>query len=260
MISPAAIIAADRVDRERASPRCPRPRPAARPGRRPRLAQAGRAIEVHLLVAVAGRREERAEALDRDGDQADLLVTLAHGRLLRVLARLEAARRQLPRPPADRVAVLADEHDLARVGDRNEHDRSRMPDDLRLERLAARQRDRLDVDGEDAALRRPCGSACGTTGLFIGRSIRASPRARASRSCRQRRRELHPPAVARMREREPRRVQERPLEPLDARGCRRARAGARRRTARRRRSDGRWRSGARESDACVRCESPPGRA
>ena len=71
-------------------------------------------VEVHLLVAVAGRRKERAELLEARRNQPDLLLTLARGGRLRILAGFEAARRQLPRPAADGVAILADQDDLAR--------------------------------------------------------------------------------------------------------------------------------------------------
>ena len=60
-----------------------------------------------------------------------------------------------------------------------------------------------------------------------------------------------------MRERQPGRVQERPLEALHRAQVRRRRAGGRRRRSDRRRSDGRSRSGARGSGACGRWRSPP---
>ncbi len=59
--------------------------------------QAGRAINSHLLVAVAGCGEERAKALDRRGDQANLFVTFAHGGRSRIFAPLETPRRKFPR-------------------------------------------------------------------------------------------------------------------------------------------------------------------
>ena len=74
--------------------------------RRPWLTQAGRLEEVHLLIAVARRREERADTRDAFGDQADFLVAFPDRRARDVLAGLQTAGRQLPRDTADGVPVL----------------------------------------------------------------------------------------------------------------------------------------------------------
>src|SRR5438105_2746398 len=47
------------------------------------LAQSCRPVEVHFLVAVPGGRKERAQTLEARSDEADLLLALARGRLLR---------------------------------------------------------------------------------------------------------------------------------------------------------------------------------
>ena len=114
-----------------------------------RLAQAAETVEVHLLVAVAGRREQRAEPFESLRDEADLLVALAHRRFTRVLARLERACRQFPDPPGDRRPVLFHKDDLPIVGHRNQHHRARMPDDVRVHLLAAGERQRLYLQRED---------------------------------------------------------------------------------------------------------------
>ena len=73
-------------------------------------------------------------------------------------------------------------------------------------------------------------------------------------------RELHPPAVGRVAERQTGGVKKRPIEMRHRAQIARLRAAARRRRPRRPRPGARWRSGARESGGCGRCGSPRGRA
>src|SRR5438093_12707521 len=75
-----------------------------------RLLEPGRAEEVQHLVAEPRRRMEDREALDLARATADLLLDLAAHRLLRRLALFEDARGHLPQRLADRVAILAHEH------------------------------------------------------------------------------------------------------------------------------------------------------
>jgi hypothetical protein len=85
------------------------------------LAQSGRKVEVHLLVAVARCREEPAEVLQRGRDETDLLLALACGRRTRIFSRLEAPGWKFPYRAADGGAVLAHEDDRPVRRDRNEH-------------------------------------------------------------------------------------------------------------------------------------------
>ena len=81
-------------------------------------------------VAVAGRRQEQSETDDRLRHQADFLVALAAGRRLRLFSRIDAACRQLPQPSPDRVAVLTNQDDVARFGDRQQDDRTHVTHDV----------------------------------------------------------------------------------------------------------------------------------
>ena len=69
-----------------------------------------------------------------------------------VFTRLETARRQLPRPAADRMTILPHEDHVFGCRHRHDDNGPGMPDDFGVHRAALRQRDRLDHDVEDAPL------------------------------------------------------------------------------------------------------------
>ena len=62
--------------------------------------------QLHRLVADPGRHADGARAGRHRADEAGLLLELAQRRLLRALAGIDQARRQLDRHPADGWAEL----------------------------------------------------------------------------------------------------------------------------------------------------------
>ena len=86
-----------------------------------RIGEAGEAKEDHFLVAITRCRVQRPEPDDRCRHLPDLLMALAPRRLFWRFPGIDAARGELPEPLADGVAILPDQDDVARFGDRNQH-------------------------------------------------------------------------------------------------------------------------------------------
>src|SRR5258706_13355346 len=116
-----------------------------------RRVQPGRAKEKHLLVAVAGRWKQRAEAFDMAGREPWFLFAISKGGRFSGLARVDVAGGELPQIAADAVPELTNHHDPAIVHHRNQHDARRMSDRGDLVRLAGWRADGLDVHGKHAA-------------------------------------------------------------------------------------------------------------
>ena len=117
-----------------------------------RHAQARHAEEEHLLVAVARRREHRAEADHGVRHLADLFVALPPRGLFRRLTFVHAARRTFPEPLIDRVAILPDQDDVARFGHRHDDHRRRVADDVHGDLAAVRHPHAVAIDVEHFAV------------------------------------------------------------------------------------------------------------
>src|SRR5204863_2785069 len=121
-------------------------------------------IEDHFLVAEPWRRKERREPDDGRGHLADLLVTLPDRGVLRLLPFVDAAGRQFPQEPVDRVTVLTDQDDVIRLRYGQQHHRPRMTHQVHGHFAAVRQPHAVTLDREHLALK----DALGTERLWFG--------------------------------------------------------------------------------------------
>ena len=150
---------------------------------RRRRPQVGRPEEDHLLVAVARRREQAGQPLERGPAPARSLPRTPAPPPRPAPRPDRCCRPAAPTAPRPTLcAVLPDQHDPPVVLDRDQHDAGRVPHDLDRVLGAVREAGVLDLDREHASLVddrhrvRPSGVTCGRL------RTRAVPRARRARA------------------------------------------------------------------------------
>ena len=155
-------------------------------------------------------------------------ISSSHSRRARAPAAspgFERPGRQFPDPSADGVADTGGSGSLRRRDRlRDQHDRSAMADDVERARRARSAADAIALDPEHAALERHGDRRSGERARCHRELVRrpcAGWPSSVGQVGRQRRLERQPRARRRVRERQPRRVQERPLEPRERRQLRR---------------------------------------
>jgi crotonobetainyl-CoA:carnitine CoA-transferase CaiB-like acyl-CoA transferase len=97
-----------------------------------RRAQLRRAVEDHLLVAVARRRKQTGQPLEVVGRESDLFLALTRRRRVRRFPGIDAAGRQFPEIALHTRAVLPDEDDATVVLDRDQYHAGGVANDFHL--------------------------------------------------------------------------------------------------------------------------------
>ena len=150
MISPRRTISRASASAEHLRPRCPRPRRAPPPPPARSAPTAGR--------RTSPRRSSRASGTARPSRtivSGTWPISSWHSRRAAssgCLPFVHAAGRQFPQPAVDRVAVLPDQDDVARLGHRQQHHRRRVPDDVDRHLAPVRHAHAVAIDVEDLAV------------------------------------------------------------------------------------------------------------
>src|SRR6266849_7927713 len=111
-----------------------------------------REVDFDPLVRIRDRDVDRRYVPPLRGGVAGLLLELAPGGRERICPRIDLARRDFVHVAPERIAILALHHELARVGERDHRDRSRMFDEFALGGSAVRQPHRVAAHLEQLAV------------------------------------------------------------------------------------------------------------